>query len=52
MKAGDRIIVCTPGGGGWGKVGQEKVSQRKPDPTEVSGGRVRHAAREDTALQV
>ncbi|BGP45388.1 hypothetical protein JCM10450v2_001206 [Rhodotorula kratochvilovae] len=24
MGRGDRIVVCTPGGGGWGRVGEEK----------------------------
>ncbi|KAK0720641.1 5-oxoprolinase [Lasiosphaeris hirsuta] len=52
MKAGDRIIINTPGGGGWGKVGEEKVSSRpKMDPTE-GWRKGSHAAREDTALQV
>ncbi|QIW98729.1 hypothetical protein AMS68_004247 [Peltaster fructicola] len=33
MQPGERIIVMTPGGGGWGKVGQEKSSQeQKQDP--------------------
>ncbi|KAK3360230.1 Hydantoinase B/oxoprolinase-domain-containing protein [Lasiosphaeria hispida] len=51
MKAGDRIIINTPGGGGWGKVGEEKVSRPKMDPTE-GWRKGSHAAREDTALQV
>ena len=51
MKAGDRIIINTPGGGGWGKIGEKKVSQRKQDPTD-SWRKGSHAAREDTALQV
>ncbi|KAI8672620.1 hypothetical protein LRP88_02866 [Fusarium phalaenopsidis] len=50
MKAGDRIIVCTPGGGGWGAEGAESVAKRKVDHTEAwrkgSG-----SAREETALQ-
>ncbi|KAK3903952.1 putative oxysterol binding protein [Staphylotrichum tortipilum] len=40
MKAGDRIIVCTPGGGGWGEA----------DATQ-SWKKGSHAAREDMALQ-
>ena len=51
MKTGDRIIVNTPGGGGWGRVGEEKVSIKKTDPTQ-GWKRGSHAAREDTALQV
>ena len=31
MKAGERIIVITPGGGGYGEPGQEKQLQRKKD---------------------
>lgn len=31
MVAGERIIVCTPGGGGWGKVGEESQAVRKKD---------------------
>ncbi|KAF5003661.1 hypothetical protein FDECE_9804 [Fusarium decemcellulare] len=50
MKAGDRIIVCTPGGGAWGAEGSESVAKKKIDHTEAwrkgSGG-----AREETALQ-
>ncbi|KXX74406.1 5-oxoprolinase, partial [Madurella mycetomatis] len=50
MRAGDRIIVCTPGGGGWGKVGEAKVSKPKADPTQA-WKKGSHAAREDLALQ-
>ncbi len=51
MKAGDRIIICTPGGGGWGPVGDESQAQRTKDPKEAwrMGS---HAAREEAALQV
>lgn len=32
MKAGDRIVICTPGGGGWGAVGREsQVTAPEPD---------------------
>jgi 5-oxoprolinase (ATP-hydrolysing) len=51
MKAGDRIIINTPGGGGWGAVGTESASRRKSDPTEA-WRKGSHAAREDMALQV
>lgn len=51
MKAGDRIIVCTPGGGGWGSPGQDSVARQRVDHMEAwtkgSG-----ATREDLALQV
>ncbi|KAG6012780.1 hypothetical protein E4U54_007297 [Claviceps lovelessii] len=50
MKAGDRIIVCTPGGGGWGVPGQRSVATQKKDPTE-GWKRGSGAAREDAALQ-
>ncbi|KAL8363360.1 hypothetical protein RB601_009230 [Gaeumannomyces tritici] len=50
MQAGDRIIVNTPGGGGWGPVGQASVSSRKADPQD-SWRRGTHGAREDTSLQ-
>ncbi|KAL2190688.1 hypothetical protein L209DRAFT_746977 [Thermothelomyces heterothallicus CBS 203.75] len=50
MAAGDRIIVCTPGGGGWGKVGEVKALEEKADPTQ-SWKKGSHAAREETALQ-
>ncbi|RDL37470.1 5-oxoprolinase [Venustampulla echinocandica] len=51
MKPGERIIICTPGGGGWGKVGEEReVKAKSQDPRYAwTGGS--HAAREDTALQ-
>ncbi|KAF1983548.1 hypothetical protein K402DRAFT_465916 [Aulographum hederae CBS 113979] len=35
MKPGERIIVMTPGGGGWGKVGEEKTLREKRDPREA-----------------
>jgi 5-oxoprolinase (ATP-hydrolysing) len=50
MAAGDRIIIHTPGGGGWGKVGEEKALGRKADPMQ-SWKKGSHAAREETALQ-
>jgi 5-oxoprolinase (ATP-hydrolysing) len=51
MKAGDRIIICTPGGGGWGQKGEKKVATQEADPT-VGWKKGSHAAREDSALQV
>ncbi|KLU86400.1 5-oxoprolinase [Magnaporthiopsis poae ATCC 64411] len=50
MQAGDRIIINTPGGGGWGPVGQASVSSRKADPQE-SWRRGTHGTREDASLQ-
>ncbi|KAI0144027.1 Hydantoinase B/oxoprolinase-domain-containing protein [Hypoxylon sp. NC0597] len=50
MKPGDRIIVKTPGGGGWGKVGDEKVERKRKDHTEA-WRKGSHAAREEIALQ-
>ena len=34
MEAGERIIICTPGGGGWGKVEDRKDTnrEREKDP--------------------
>jgi len=51
MKAGERIIIHTPGGGGWGKVGEKKESRdRGRDPKHAwKGGS--HASREEMALQ-
>ncbi|KAI2625896.1 Hydantoinase B/oxoprolinase-domain-containing protein [Hypoxylon sp. NC1633] len=51
MKPGDRIIVNTPGGGGWGKIGDKKVERKLKDHTEA-WRKGSHAAREDSALQV
>lgn len=50
MKAGDRIIICTPGGGGWGKSGEERAVDEIQDPmgTWKKGS---HGARLDLALQ-
>ncbi|KAL8973478.1 MAG: hypothetical protein Q9197_002282 [Variospora fuerteventurae] len=31
MVAGERIVVCTPGGGGWGEVGEESKAVRRKD---------------------
>ena len=31
MEKGERIVVCTPGGGGWGKVGGESKAVKKKD---------------------
>jgi 5-oxoprolinase (ATP-hydrolysing) len=32
MQPGERIIIQTPGGGGWGKVGEESKAERLNDP--------------------
>ena len=51
MRAGERIIICTPGGGGWGKVGDKKESKEKArDPKHAWRGGS-HASREEMALQ-
>lgn len=52
MKAGERIIICTPGGGGWGKVEDRKNTnkEREKDPKHAWRGGS-HASREETALQ-
>ncbi|KAF4636988.1 hypothetical protein G7Y89_g1087 [Cudoniella acicularis] len=51
MKAGERIIICTPGGGGWGKVGDEKKLKEKTRDPKHSWRGGSHASREETALQ-
>lgn len=52
MKPGERIIICTPGGGGWGKSEDRKdgPQMQNSDPRHAwTGGS--HAAREEAALQ-
>jgi 5-oxoprolinase (ATP-hydrolysing) len=50
MKAGERIIIHTPGGGGWGEVGDRKEIKEARDPKY--GWRAgSYASREETALQ-
>jgi 5-oxoprolinase (ATP-hydrolysing) len=52
MKAGERIIVCTPGGGGWGKVGDRKdVNKEKSQNPKHAWRGGSHASREEMALQ-
>jgi 5-oxoprolinase (ATP-hydrolysing) len=50
MKPGDRIIINTPGGGGWGPVGDERTVAMDKNHTEAWRGGS-HAAREEMALQ-
>jgi 5-oxoprolinase (ATP-hydrolysing) len=50
MKAGERIIINTPGGGGWGKVGDRKEAKKVRDP-KYGWKAGSHANREETALQ-
>jgi hypothetical protein len=40
MKAGERIIVCTPGGGGWGKVEDRRDAnkEQRKDPKHAWRG--------------
>jgi 5-oxoprolinase (ATP-hydrolysing) len=50
MQPGERIIIHTPGGGGWGKFGEEKeVRDRKDEKARWRGGS--HQQREELALQ-
>jgi 5-oxoprolinase (ATP-hydrolysing) len=51
MKAGERIIICTPGGGGWGKVGDKKESKERTRDPKHSWKGGSHASREEMALQ-
>jgi 5-oxoprolinase (ATP-hydrolysing) len=50
MKAGERIIIHTPGGGGWGKVGERKETKVTKDP-KYGWKTGSYATREETALQ-
>ncbi|KAI9900015.1 hypothetical protein N3K66_004277 [Trichothecium roseum] len=50
MNAGDRIIVNTPGGGGWGPATAKSVASKSVDATE-GWRKGSGAARDDTALQ-
>ncbi len=52
MKAGERIIINTPGGGGWGRVEdrEEGVIEKVKDPKHAWRGGS-HASREEMALQ-
>lgn len=52
MNAGDRIIVYTPGGGGWGAVGEESVANRKLVDYTEGWKKGSGAARDEAALQV
>jgi 5-oxoprolinase (ATP-hydrolysing) len=48
MQAGERIIVMTPGGGGWGKAGEESKAIKGKDPKHAwRGGSI--AARQSEA---
>jgi len=38
MRSGERIIINTPGGGGWGKVGSDSKTSRKQDPKHAWRG--------------
>ena len=45
MQAGERIVVMTPGGGGWGREGGERKIRPKADPTKAwRGGSVAERA--------
>ena len=50
MKAGERIIINTPGGGGWGNVGDAKAEKKEKDPKHAWRGGS-YASREEMALQ-
>jgi 5-oxoprolinase (ATP-hydrolysing) len=48
MRPGERIIIHTPGGGGWGKKGEQSRVEEKKDPKESwKGGSI--AGRQSTA---
>ncbi|KAM3553319.1 hypothetical protein ARSEF4850_006973 [Beauveria asiatica] len=50
MAAGDRIIINTPGGGGWGPAGEESKAKTRGDHTD-SWKKGSGATRDDAALQ-
>ena len=50
MQPGERIIICTPGGGGWGKVGEAKELRDREDLKAAWRGGS-HQQREELALQ-
>ncbi|KAJ6790010.1 hypothetical protein PWT90_03799 [Aphanocladium album] len=50
MAAGDRIIINTPGGGGWGAIGEESTAKLRAEHTD-SWKKGSGAARDDAALQ-
>ena len=35
MQSGERIVICTPGGGGWGKAGGQRQVVKGRDETEA-----------------
>lgn len=50
MQKGERIIIHTPGGGGWGRVGEKREVGERWDPRAAwKGGS--YASREEMALQ-
>ena len=51
MKKGERIIICTPGGGGWGRVGENKQHRQKVNDPKHAWRGGSHASREELALQ-
>lgn len=48
MKTGERIIIMTPGGGGWGKVGQDSSVTLREDP-KLAWARGSISARTETS---
>ncbi|KAF2791657.1 hypothetical protein K505DRAFT_376607 [Melanomma pulvis-pyrius CBS 109.77] len=48
MRPGERIIIHTPGGGGWGEQGQESKAMEKQDP-QIAWRQGSIAARQQTA---
>jgi 5-oxoprolinase (ATP-hydrolysing) len=51
MKAGERIIIYTPGGGGWGKIGDKKETKEELKDPKFGWKAGSYANREETALQ-
>ena len=51
MKAGERIIVCTPGGGGWGRPEDRKGKPKGELDAKHAWRGGSHASREEAALQ-
>jgi len=51
MKAGERIIIYTPGGGGWGDKNEQREEREKVNDPKHAWRGGSHANREDMALQ-
>ncbi|KAL1998433.1 hypothetical protein VTN02DRAFT_6188 [Thermoascus thermophilus] len=53
MQPGKHIIVITPGGGGWGKIGDESIAHKEQDPRHAwpGGSLANRMATQETNVQ-